>query len=199
MKDKRKIAISFEREVKTYTEMWHTSKCLLERGVENQKGSFHQFMASLVFTAFTLEAYLNHIGPKLFDLWNEIERLGPHDKLKAILEKLQINTDYGKRPWQVMKQLFRFRNDIAHGKSEIVKTNSKISISKHDDSDFGIVKTKWEKYCTRANAEKAREDVGNIIKAIYEVGQFKNDYPFIHGFQVGSATVIEEIKLRTNQ
>jgi len=70
--------------------MWHTSKCLLETGVDNPKGSFHQFMASLVFTAFTLEAYLNHIGPKLFDDWHDLERLRPHEKLNTVLEKLQI-------------------------------------------------------------------------------------------------------------
>lgn len=192
MEDRRKIAISLEREVKTYTEMWHTSKCLLERGVENPKGSFHQFMASLVFTAFTLEACLNHVGPKLFDPWSDLERLGPHEKLKVILEKLQIHADHGKRPWQVMRDLFRFRNDIAHGKSEVVRTNSKVPIHRHTDTDFGFVQTKWEKYCTRANAEKAREDVEKIIKTIYETGQFENDYPFIHGLQAGSATVVGE-------
>lgn len=192
MRDKRKIAISLEREVKTYTEMWHTSKCLLERGIENPKGSFHQFMASLVFTAFTLEAYLNHIGPKLFDNWHDLERLKPCEKLNTVLEKLQINTDYGKRPWQVMRVLFRFRNDIAHGKSEVVRTNSKVPIRKHSENDFGFVKTKWEKYCTMANAQKAREDVENIVKTIHEAGKFENDHPFIHGFQVGGAMVVEE-------
>lgn len=192
MNDRRKITISLERDVKTYTEMWHTSKCLLERGAENPKGSFHQFMASLVFTAFTLEAYLNHIGPKLFDQWYDVERLSPQEKLKLVLERLQIHANYGKRPWQVMRQLFSFRNDIAHGKSEVVKTKSNVPIRKHSENDFCFVQTKWEKYSTIANAQQAREDVEKIIKIIYEVGQFENDYPFIHGFQVGSATVVEK-------
>jgi len=51
-----KIAISKERNVRTYAEMWHTSRVLLQKGTEIEKSSHHQYIASLVFTAFTLEA-----------------------------------------------------------------------------------------------------------------------------------------------
>jgi hypothetical protein len=192
MKDRRKIAITKERDVKTYAEMWQTSRCLFERGLEDEKGSYHQFMASLVFTAFTLEAYLNHIGPKLFDCWINMERFGPREKLKSVLKRLQIHADCGTRPWHIMRQLFGFRNDIAHGKSEVIRTSDKVFLRKHSNKDFGLVQTKWEKYCSRANAKKAREDVEKIIKTIYEAGQFENDYPFICGFQVSGATIVQE-------
>jgi hypothetical protein len=56
------LSVAVEREVITYSHMWHTSECLLKRGQEQEAYSFHQYMASLVFTAFTLEAYLNHLG-----------------------------------------------------------------------------------------------------------------------------------------
>jgi hypothetical protein len=56
-KSKAKVIIEKEREVNTYVDMWHTSRCLLYKGIADQKGSYHQFMASLVFTAFALEAY----------------------------------------------------------------------------------------------------------------------------------------------
>jgi hypothetical protein len=52
-KAKQQILIKKEREVNTYADMWHSSRCLLDKGIEDQKGSYHQFMASLVFTAFT--------------------------------------------------------------------------------------------------------------------------------------------------
>jgi hypothetical protein len=193
MRSKRKVAVDKEREVKTYAEMWHTSRCLLEKGLEDPKGSFHQFMASLVFTAFTLEAYLNHIGPKVFRCWEDLERLGPREKLNVIAERFQVDINYGKRPWQVMGQLFGFRNDIAHGKSEVVKISSVVPIHKHSDDRVGdFARTGWEKYCTGENARKAREDVEKIVHAIYEAGGFEHDYPFTSGFQLGSATLIDE-------
>lgn len=193
MKSKRKVVVSKEREVKTYAEMWHTSHCLLQKGIEDPKGCFHQYMASLVFTAFTLEAYLNHIGPKVFECWGDLERLAPREKLNKVAEKLQVGIDYGMRPWQVMKHLFGFRNDIAHGKSEIIKTDALVPFHKFSDDHFDkFSRTDWEKYCSKENAKKAREDVEKIIHALYAAGGFENDYPFISGFQLGSATVIDE-------
>ena len=114
-------------------------------------------MASLVFTAFTLEAYLNHIGPKVFKCWDDLERLAPRKKLNVIAERLQVDINYGKRHWQVMKNLFGFRNDIAHGKSEDVKSSKVVPLDKYSDRSLGeYVRTKWEKYSTRENAIKAR-------------------------------------------
>ena len=111
----------------------HTPNCGTHLGVCSKtgkaqpEGSAHQFRASLVFTAFTLEAYLNHLGRKLFRCWDDLERLGPIEKLNVIADRAAVKIDYGKRPWQAMKQLFGFRNDIAHGKSEMLKSNGLIS------------------------------------------------------------------------
>ena len=150
-------------------------------------------MASLVFTAFTLEAYLNHIGPKVLKSWAKPERFGPRKKLKEIAKQLQIVPNYDERPWQVMNQLFGFRNDIAHGKSEVVKDGSNVPIHEFSDDRFGdIVQTDWEKYCTEKNARRAREDVAKIVHALNEAGGFEHDYPFISGFQRRSATVINK-------
>jgi hypothetical protein len=54
------------------------------------------------------------------------------------------------------------------------------------------VRTEWEDYFTETNAVRAREDVEKIVHALYEAGNFENDYPFTFGFQFGSATVSDE-------
>lgn len=190
---KKKVVVEKEREVTTYAEMWHTSFCLLEKGQKEPKGSFHQFMASLVFTAFTLEAYLNHIGSKIFSCWGDLERLSPREKMNVIAERLGVKVDYGKQPWQVMKKLFQFRNDIAHGKSIKVKTKEVLPLAKHQEDDIhSFVQTRWEKYCTEKNAVRARDDVEKIVHLLHEAAGFEDGFPFISGFQLGSATVIEE-------
>ena len=162
-----KVVTNTERDVRTYAEMWHTSGWLLKVGQENPMGSNHQFRASLVFTAFTLEAYLNHIGSKLFKSWDDLERLGPKEKLSIIAEHIGLGIDYSRRPWQVMKELFGFRNDIAHGKSITLTTSEAVPLKKHTDTIYPqFIRTKWEKYCNQKNAERARDDVEKIVYAI---------------------------------
>lgn len=193
MTKKKKVLVEKERNVTTYADMWHTSFCLLEKGQEEARGSFHQIMASLVFTAFTLEAYLNHIGAKLFSCWVDLERLSPREKMNIITEHLKVNVDYGKRPWQVMKELFQFRNDIAHGKSKKERFRSIVPLEKHDDfAPPWFVQTRWEKFCTEKNTIRARGDVEQIVHVLHDAAGFEDDYPFISGFQSGSATVIED-------
>ena len=194
MSSKRKVIISKERNVTTYAEMWHTSYCLLAKGQENKKMSVHQFRGSLVFTAFTLEAYLNHIGEKIFSCWKDLERLSPKEKLNVIAERLNVDVNYGKRPWQIMKELFQFRNDIAHGKSIKVRSERILPLEEYSDDDFKELfeKTRWEKYCTEKNAIRAREDVKAIVEIMHKNAGFENDFPFVSGFQVGEAKVITE-------
>jgi hypothetical protein len=152
-------------------------------------------MASLVFTAFTLEAYLNHIGSKLYKCWGDLERpLGPRQKLNLVAERLGIPIHYGERPWEVMRQLFGFRNDIAHGKSVVLEESKVVPLNEFSDEQaFEFIKTKWEKYCRKENAIRAREDVQNIVETIHNAANFEdNPYPFIGGMQSGSATVSDK-------
>jgi len=194
MNSKRKVIVTKERNVTTYAEMWHTSYCLLVKGQEELRMSVHQFRASLIFTAFTLEAYLNHIGSKTFSCWEALERLSPKEKLNVIAERLNVVIDYGKRPWQIMKKLFQFRNDIAHGKSIKVKFEKILPLDEHSNDAFDELfeRTRWEKYCTEKNAVRAREDVEAIVEIIHKAAGLEDDLPFVSGFQVGGATVVDE-------
>ena len=104
----QKAQVSKKRDVHTYAELWHGSGVLLERGQAELKGSKWLWMGSLILTAFSLEAYLNHIGPKIFACWKAaLERpLSPEGKLDIICEKLGIDLHRGKRPRQTIKELF---------------------------------------------------------------------------------------------
>jgi hypothetical protein len=190
--DKRKVNIKKERQVNTYAELWHTSWSLLRQGENQEEGSFHQFMGSLVFTAFSLEAYLNHIGPRVFGNWVTHERLAPQAKLDIVAEKLDLHVDYGKRPWGIMKELFGFRTDIAHGKSVKIVERKVVPIGKEDDCMRGLAKTKWQKFCTRQNAERARKDVKEMVKALHAKAEIKDEFPFVGGFQEAHASLLDD-------
>jgi hypothetical protein len=195
MDDKRRVKIERERSVIAYSEFWHASWCLLEQGRSQEGGSYYQFMGSLVFTAFTFEAYLNHVGPKVFQshVWNGVERLNPKDKLKAVAEALGLDIEFGRRPWQVVKKLFDFRNDIAHGKSIVLKGESTVPLSEYKGMNpWDFLKTDWEKFCSRDDAERAREDVESMIMIIHEKRGDKEDLLFTTGFGSTSASVLDE-------
>lgn len=192
MGDKRKVNVEKERQVITYAELWHTCLCLLKKGQDQEEGSFHQFMGSLVFAAFSFEAYLNHIGPKVFRCWEALDRLGPKEKLDIIAEKIGLQIDYGKKPWGVLKELFGFRNDVAHGRSIKVPESAVVPISKHDEHMRELAKTRWEKFCTKQNAERAKEDVESMVKVLHEKAEIKDEFPFIAGWQEMMATLVEE-------
>jgi hypothetical protein len=181
-----------ERDVRIHANLWHTSMCLLERGQEQERASFHQFMGSLVFTAFTLEAYLNWLGEKLFPHWKYLERLNPKEKLEVISDRLGVKVELGGRPWQVMKDLFNFRNDIAHGKPETLATEKVEQIDDDFDEKLGRPdQTRWERFCTRENAERAREDVGQMLETLHLAAKIEDPGPFFRGFRSHHAKVEE--------
>jgi len=184
---KPKIEVEKERQVHTYAELWYTSKVLLQKGIGEPDGSFHQFMASLVLTAFSFEAFLNHIGKKLFKshAWAAIERLSPKEKLHVIAELLNVQIDYGARPWQIIKTLFDFRNSIAHGKTVTLKESELVAMNDDFDRRFrSILLTEWEAHCTRDNADRAREDVQTMIETLHKACNFTDDFPFVPGIQL---------------
>ncbi len=124
----RKARVTKKREVRIHAELWHTANCLLDAGQKDVKGSAHQFRASLVFRAFYLEAFLNWLGQRIVPHWSYLERLKPKEKLDLLNGLIDLTPDYGSHPWQIVKDLFTFRNYLAHGKTEILQTESEENV-----------------------------------------------------------------------
>jgi len=183
MSNKAKLTI--KREVRTFNDLSNGSYILLEKSKENIEGSYYTTMASIIFTAFTFEAFLNHIGNKKIKHWNEIESIRVLDKYKVLCKEFDIIPELGKRPYQTLKNLFVFRNSIAHGKSQILVAEHEVNPSE-SVRDYEI-KTKWEEYCTEKNAERAREDVRSIMIELSEAAD-EAECIYIGGFTTSSMT-----------
>jgi len=190
----KKFKISKERELNTYAEMWRVSYWTMHQAEKEVRGSYFQLMASLVFTAFTLEAYSNHLGKLIFTCWDNLERpFSPQTKMNLIAEKFKIVTDYNKRPFQTAKKLLKFRNDVAHGKSALLKVENEI-ITSSDDIEKQMDKpleAEWEKYCTLKNAKQAREDIEKIIKQFHKSSKTKESL-FFTGITSSSTSLMNE-------
>jgi hypothetical protein len=171
---KVKAEIKRERRINTYADLAHGNRILLDRTKEKRDGYFYEAMASLIFSAFTLEAYLNHLGQLLLPYWDQIEQIPPSQKLSVITSHLKAPRDDGKRPYQTLNELFRFRNAIAHGKSRILKTTKVVEIDT-DSIPFDQMKSKEDEYCTIQNADRALKDVEEIIKSLHKLAKLPDE------------------------
>jgi hypothetical protein len=107
-----------------------------------------------------------------------------------IADELNVTVYNGQRPWQTIKPLFGFRNDIAHGKPETITTEKMELVNEQLDHKLGtFVRTEWELLCTLENAERSRVDVEEILNILHAAApHLKDDLgPLQPGFQMHSA------------
>ena len=172
-----------------YAEHWHTAISLLDRSKSEKKGSYHQHLACITFVAFTLEAFLNHIGEEQFCSWVDLEQLNVRGKINVIAEKLKINIDYGSMPWQIVPDLVAFRNKVAHGKNERLFEEVVLPQDKYDEHLNTFLKSDWQKTATQAGAEKFIKHVEALCIKIWEAAGHDKSTIFTTGIQSGKASL----------
>lgn len=180
-----KATYSGSREVRTFVDLDHGASVMLMKAKSDERGSYYTLMSALLLTAFEFEAYLNHLGAKSLPYWQEIESIRVMDKYSVLSKKFGLCPDFGRRPDQTLSRLFKFRNAIAHGKSQVVTETKEVDATVEP---YELTpKAHWEEFCTLENAERAREDIRRIIQDLHAKSGDGN-YPFIHGTGFGSLT-----------
>jgi hypothetical protein len=74
----------------------------------------------VVFLAFSIESYLNSIGARKLEIWDELERLNWKKKVTILHKTAGRSPDWSKDPLQFATEVFALRDKLAHGKSERV-------------------------------------------------------------------------------
>ena len=194
MSKPRKVVITKQRTIHTYSELWHASDCLLDSGVKNPKGAQWQFLSSTMLTAFAFEAYLNHAGSATFACWEQLDHLPPLSKLALLCEKLDLSFLKGRRPLQTVEKLLNFRNTMAHGKSAEIKAPPVMRNTENYHTAFREeLLTNWEKLVqTDAFAKRAREDVETVLRKLHEARRDKKENLFTFGPGLYGANLVEE-------
>ena len=150
----------------TYVYCHGAARRALQRGLEHERGSFYFFMMAGVFAAFTLEAFLNHLGESQVQDWKALERrLGPREKLLLLRQMAGWSVDESRRPFQSLHGLMRLRDAVAHGKTE----------SKHSDevilADPPEVVPKpepeWMTLCTADTASRLVDDADAMVRELW--------------------------------
>lgn len=130
--------------------LYHAARVALTDAQSAQKGQYWKHLYCLICTAFSLEAFLNHVGSKKLSCWDTIERrLSPRDKTTLLLELSDSRPEWGREPFQSFGELMDFRNDLAHGKTETLSTGQK-GTAEIQVGGMRLPATHWEKACDSA-------------------------------------------------
>jgi hypothetical protein len=142
----------------TYAHLHGASYSLLLTAKETPTGSFHCLTASALFSAFTVEAHMNHVGEAQLAYWSIVEpKLSWRQKLELVAQHLGITIDWGKEPYQTVARLFKFRDRLAHGKSSVEDVEIEMKT-------FDIPNPEWLNQFSKPEAvETARKQVKALI------------------------------------
>ncbi|PRN02236.1 hypothetical protein A0O30_23830 [Pseudomonas sp. LLC-1] len=187
------VIVEKRRTVHTYSELWHASECVLDVGLMNQEGSSWQFLSSILLTAFTFEAYLNHLGSRTMDRWNDHDRLPTDEKFNLLCREIGATFPLGSgaRPLQTITELFKFRNTIAHGRTtELNPPPLKKNVGNYMTAHHELLSAPWERCIKDSSfAIRAREDVALVLANLHEASK-DEEALFSSGMSHHSATLV---------
>ena len=150
---------------------------MLELAESSDDGQLYNLISSITFSAFTLEAYFNHLGSHLHGDWLEKERKLPKlKKYKYFCKDLKIDIDFNKRPYSTITKIFSFRDTMAHGKTTSDEINKEIAIEIGNPTNFSVG-APWLDFSTIENAKMVLNDMQQVIKELHLAAGFEGD-PF---------------------
>ena len=179
------VKFSGSRETKTFVYLFKSAKHALSEAKNSETARIYNLMSVYVFLAFAFEAYINHLGVKWVENWEKKERgLGQAGRRNTVFEKLGLEVDEEKRPYSVIRELFSFRDTLAHGRTEVVTVNNEVKDMNWLDIDVEQVLTpSWLRNCTLENAKDSLADIETIINVL---GEKAGDFYPLKSFGGGS-------------
>jgi len=157
---------------KTYVYCHIAAHNALEHAEGLPTGSFYFYMMAATFSAFTVEAFLNHLGERRVPSWAALERrLGPREKLVLLRKALHLSVDGTRRPFRTLNDMLRVRNALAHGRT--LETFSDIPVASADDWP----EPDWKKLCRPASVCRMVEDADRMVQHLNAEAGVKRD-PF---------------------
>ena len=133
LSEKKTAAIIGDHDYRPWPELRHAAASLRKIAAEYEPGSAHTTTAALVMMAFSVEAFVQTLGPGVLkEEWTQgkrpAERWPVTQKLKEIGRKLSVRVDYGKCPWKDIKDLLEARDDLAHAKPALREASGTIEV-----------------------------------------------------------------------
>jgi len=156
-----------------FIELSYAHRVILENAKNKCPGYFYECLTANILGAFKMEAYFNHIGPRLFaDWWKKDKRTSKYRKLDRILS--QIGTDINQKDQRIitLNTLFKIRDEVAHSKT--IELTQKLRIEEGDIEELRRRKPllEWEECSTIEFATRAFEHTESLIVDIHKAAKF---------------------------
>ena len=162
MARKTKTKYAFKRTVATYGYLRSLSWIAFRRASQQREGRFYDLMISMLSCAFTLEAFLNHVGTLKVPGWSSIERnTGPREKLNRLVSEVAPEANLRKRPFSSFLEIFRFRDKLVHGKTITLVVSGEAYLDKDELPPPPLAK--WERIINPTIAQRFLDDTKAII------------------------------------
>jgi hypothetical protein len=129
---------------------------------KEELGQRWYIVGSVIFSAFAIEAFINHVGEindESWIAWDKKERPCVRDKLKRLNVKLETTDCY------FIDYIFSMLNSFAHGKTATIKKK----IRRPQNNIVGAIKDllpEYEKELTPQKVKSIVSDTKNIISTI---------------------------------
>jgi hypothetical protein len=190
MKSKR-VRITKKREFRPHGEHMHAARLFYRNSQAEVKGPYYQLSACLAFCAFSLEAYLNLLGERTIACWRDVQRAPPLAKLHFLLARFGIHLESGKRPLQTVRELFMYRKWLAHTQPEIILYDKEHPAEDHEKLLYEAPLHKWERFPTKASAERAMKDVEEIVELLNANCPYAEPMPMSMSWHSGGSSIDE--------
>ncbi len=183
-----------------YSEFWHSFEWLKYLADKKEVGEGPLKLAALILAAFSLEAYVNHIGEKLFpSFWKHMERnVTPMGKVHLIMDKTGVSLNSGERPLQTVDQLMKWRNSVAHGTSLILNSESLVDSMEDLKKPEKMILAKWEEFVNEAELTRIHEDLEIVMRKIFDASGIDDEDLFEMSSSTTQTTFQAKIKISPN-
>ncbi len=166
MSDDDKLFVSRERHFFAHHMLLSAAYTAVNNLDTNKNGWFDKSLIAITLSALAVEALANAFGKRLVKGWEDFERAPPRAKLRLVCNELQLKLDFGKEPWTTVKWLLKFRNEIAHAKPMIIRTDHVLTHDEFEKYRMDRPASELEEQITVKNAKRAYAAV-NRLKDIW--------------------------------
>jgi hypothetical protein len=138
----------------------------LHEAEEKQDVLYDRALVAITFSALAMEAFANAAGTKIVGDWDDFDKLSPFVKLKFLATYCKLEPDMGKEPWQTLRSLHKFRNEIAHPKSEQINKTVELTDQAEINTFPDPPKSNFEARVNLEFAQKAYKAMRTIQELI---------------------------------
>ncbi len=164
--------VSRSRRVNMFGELSAANRVLLENAQQKRAGYHFEYLSCIIVTAFKYEAFLNHLACRVLDEWSKFDRQSYRKKQAQILTHIGLCVLDSRRPFQTLAVLFEARNELAHGKAELLIHDSIIEHGDIEQMRRRKPLTKWEELCTLEFITQAYDDTEEIAELMWKLAGF---------------------------